>query len=248
MFKLSAPDWCFLKPGVEPAAHYARLKALGYGAVEMTKPEHRAAARAAGLEVINLSGPGMQRGLNRREHHAELLPQIRACIAEAAAERIGQVIVFSGNRDCQREGEGRANCIAALRDLAPDAARAGVVLILEMLNSFDHRDYQADRSDYGFAVVKAVGSPAVRALYDVFHMVKMGDDPQADLAANLPLVAHIHLAEVPARTTPLPEGRIAHRALARQVAAAGYRGWWGMEFCTDGDVYAELEKAKAALV
>jgi hydroxypyruvate isomerase len=247
MPKLSAPDWCFLKPGVEPAAHYARLKALGYGAVEMVAPANRAAARAAGLEILNLGAPGMQRGLNRRAHHAELLPQIRACISEAQADRIGQVIVFSGNRDGQSDAEGQAICIEALCALAPDAARAGVTLVLEMLNSFDHQDYQADRSAYGFAVAKAVASPAVRILYDIYHMVRMGDDPLSDITANLPLIAHLHLAEAPSRSQPLAQGTIAHRDLYQRITAAGYRGWWGMEFIPGRDILGELKQATGAL-
>lgn len=247
MPKLSAPDWCFLKSGTTPAAHYARLKALGYDAVEMVSPANRAAAKAAGLAIVNLGAPGMQKGLNRRAHHAELLPQIRICIADAAANGIPQVIVFSGNREGQPDAEGQAACIEALRALAPDAGKAGVTLVLEMLNSFDHGDYQADRSAYGFAVVKAVASPAVKVLYDVYHMVRMGDDPVADISANLPYIAHLHLAEVPKRTMPLADGRIAHRELARRVTAIGYQGWWGMEFLPGDDVYAELGQAKAAL-
>jgi DNA polymerase-4 len=51
------------------------------------------------LRILNMAGPGMTRGLNRREHHAELLPAIRDAIAHAAAHNIPMVIVFSGNRD-----------------------------------------------------------------------------------------------------------------------------------------------------
>jgi len=247
MLKLSAPDWCFLKPGITPATHYAKVKALGYGAVEMVAPENRAAARAAGLEILNLCAPGMQRGLNRLEHHAEQIPAIRACIDEAATAGIPQVIVFSGNRDGQPDAEGQANCITALRTLAREAAKARVTLVLEMLNSFDHGDYQANRSAYGFAVAKAVASPAVKVLYDLYHMVRMGDDPVADLCANLSLVAHLHLAEVPNRSVPLANGTIAHRTIVQQLANAGYGGWWGMEFIPTGDVYAELEQAVAAV-
>ena len=245
--RLSAPDWCFLKDGVEAQAHYAKLKALGYSGVEMIDAKNRAAARDAGLEIVNLGAPGMQRGLNRRAHHVELLPQIRECIADAAANRIGQVIVFSGNRDGQPDAEGRDACIEALRALAPDAEKAGVTLVLEMLNGFDHADYQADRSAYGFAVVEAVKSPAVRVLYDIYHMVRMGDDPVGDVTAKLPLVAHLHCAEAPKRTVVQASGTIAYRDIARRLGAAGYRGYWGMEFLPGADVYGELAQAAAAV-
>lgn len=244
--KLSAPDWCFLKSGVEPAAHYARLKSLGFQGVEMVEPTNRAAARAAGLEIINLSGPGMQQGLNRRANHATLLPQIRTCIADAAANHIDHVIVFSGNRDGQADAEGQAAVIEALRSLAPDAEKAHVTLILEMLNGFDHADYQADRSAYGFAVINAVASPAVRVLYDIYHMARMGDDPLADITGHLPLISHLHCAESPHRTQPKAAGKIAYQDLYRRVTKAGYAGYWGLEFIPGDDVYGELAQAAAA--
>jgi hydroxypyruvate isomerase len=244
---ISAPDWCFLKPGMDPARHYARLKELGYDAAEMVAPANRAAAEAAGLTVLNLSGPGMARGLNRLAHHAELLPQIRACIAEAAAASVPQVIVFSGNRAGQDDAEGRANCVTALRALAADAGQAGVTLVFEMLNGYDHGDYQADRAAYGFAVARAVGSPHVRVLYDVYHMARMGDRPEADITANLDLVAHLHCAETPRRSVPQAAGAVPYRGLARAVTAAGYRGCWGMEFIPGEDLYGELAQAAAAV-
>ncbi|MEK7413817.1 MAG: sugar phosphate isomerase/epimerase family protein [Planctomycetota bacterium] len=247
MLKPSAPDWCFLKPGIAPATHYARLKALGYGAVEMVAPENRATARDAGLQILNLAAPGMQQGLNHRAHHATLIPAIRDCISEAADAGIPQVIVFSGNRAGLSDGEGQANCIEALRMLAPEAVQAKVTLVIEMLNSFSHQDYQADRSAYGFAVAQAVASPAVKVLYDIYHMVRMGDDPVADIGGNLSLVAHLHLADVPKRTVPQADGKIAYRELTRQLLTIGYTGWWGMEFVPGGDVYAELEQAVAAV-
>lgn len=243
--KLSAPDWCFLKSGVDPAAHYVRLKSLGFAGVEMVAPANRAAARAAGLEIINLSGPGMQHGLNRRANHATLLPQIRDCIAEAAANSIGQVIVFSGNRDGQADAQGQAACIEALRLLATDAVKAGVTLVLEMLNGFDHADYQADRSAFGFAVIDAVKSPAVRVLYDIYHMARMGDDPLRDIIGHLHVISHLHCAESPRRTMPKATGEIAYRDLYQRLTAAGYCGYWGLEFIPGSDVYGELAAAAA---
>ncbi len=243
--KLSAPDWCFLKSGVDPAMHYRKLKSLGFQGVEMVEPANRAAAREAGLEIINLSAPGMQKGLNRRAHHAMLFPQIRACIADAAANHISQVIVFSGNRDGQADAEGQANCSEALRALAPDAEKAGVTLILEMLNGFDHNDYQADRSAYGFAVIEAVASPAVRVLYDIYHMARMGDDPLHDITAHLSLIGHLHCAETPQRSMPIAAGEIAYQHLYHRLSGAGYNGYWGLEFIPGADVYGELAAAAA---
>jgi len=227
---ISAADWCFFKKTDDPAAYYARLRALGCTAVEMVAPDRWDAARAAGLKLLNISGPGMQDGLNHIARHAALSAEITRAIACAAANGIQQVIVFSGNNQGQPAGEGAANCLKALRELAPVAARAGVTLVFEMLNSSDHPDYQADHAAYGFDLVRAVNSPFLKVLYDVYHMHRMGQDVQRDLLNNLSWVGHIHVAGSPRRDIPGPDQDIDYRTLVRATHAAGYRGFWGMEF------------------
>jgi len=110
---------------MDAAAYYAAVKSIGFSGVEMVDPSRWAAARAAGLEIVTMTAPGMTKGLNRREHHAELVPQIQDVIAQAAAENIPNVIVFSGNRDGQDDREGLANCRLALEGLADFAGRQG---------------------------------------------------------------------------------------------------------------------------
>ena len=171
----------------------------------------------------------------------------RSLAAAKSSASLRRPVAQARNREGQPDAEGRDACTEALRALAPDAEKAGVTLVLEMLNGFDHADYQADRSAYGFAVVEAVKSPAVRVLYDIYHMVRMGDDPVGDVTAKLPLVAHLHCAEAPKRTVVQASGTIAYRDIARRLGAAGYRGYWGMEFLPGADVYGELAQAAAAV-
>ena len=241
--RLSAPDWCFWRDGSDPAAYYRALRELGFTGVEMVDPARWAAARAAGLAILNMSGPGKTVGLNRLGLHAELLPEIRRQIAIAREAKIPHLILFSGNRDGQDDAVGRANVVTALKALAGDAERAGVTLIFEMFNDQDHPDYQADNSAYGFAVAKAVGSPAVKVLYDIYHMSRMGEDVIADITANLDLIAHLHTAEMPKRSIPRKDGAIAYGKIIPAVMKAGYQGFWGTEFVVQGDVMTELREA-----
>jgi hydroxypyruvate isomerase len=244
--ELSAPDWCFFKEPSDPAVYYRSLRRLGIAAVEMVDPVRWPSARDAGLSLLNISGPGMAEGLNRTEHHAELLPRLRATIAQAAGAGIPHVIVFSGNRCGQDDAEGKENVVAALKSLARDAQRAGVVLVFEMLCAQNHADYQADKSAYGFDVVKAVDSPAVRVLYDIYHMSRMGEDVVGDIVGNRDLIAHLHTAESPERSIPRRDGSIRYGAIAEAVTAAGYEGYWGLEFVPQHDALAELAEAVAA--
>lgn len=245
--KLSAPDWCFFRPGMEPADYYAQLRSLGIGAVEMVPEERFAAARSAGLEVLDLAGPGMAEGLNRSEHHDELVPAIQEVVQCASENSVPAVIVFSGNRDGQPDAEGLAQVALGLEKLLPGAEALGVELWFEMLCARDHPDYQADHAAYGFELHRRMGSPALKILYDVYHMAQMGEDYMADLAGNRDSVAHVHLADLPKRGCPASEVRIPFRSVMRDFTAGGYNGWFGLEFLPKGDPLADLERAVAHL-
>jgi hydroxypyruvate isomerase len=247
LVKFSVPDWCFYGKLGEGRRYYDQLKELGVDAVEMTPPGRCALARAAGLEIVNQAGPGMQEGLNRRENHARLLPAIRAALDAAGAAGIPLLIVFSGNRAGQADREGIENCRRGLEALLPAAEKARVLLGFEMLCSQDHADYQADHGSYGFALVNAVGSPRLRIVYDIYHMEKMGDDSAVDVVANLGSILHLHVAESPARGLPLADGVIRYRSIVPKIVAAGYRGYWGLEFVPRGDPLDELSRSIAML-
>jgi hydroxypyruvate isomerase len=95
-------------------------------------------------------------------------------------------VVFSGNRAGLSDGDGIANCISGLRRVAPTAEKHGVTLCLEMLNSkVDHKDYQADHTAWAVEVVKGVGSPRLKLLYDIYHMQIMEGESYATIRGQL---------------------------------------------------------------
>jgi len=243
--KISVPDWCFYGKIGEGARYYTALKEIGVDGVEMVAPERHALARSAGLEILNAAAPGMQAGLNRRENHAELLPQIRDTIEMAKAGGIPLVIIFSGNRAHQPDEEGIAGCRAGVEALLPDARKAGVVLGFEMLNSIDHPDYQGDHGSYGFALADAVDSPWLKLVYDIYHMERMGEDSGRDIVRHLDRIAHLHAAESPRRDAPRANGTIRYDRIIPRVTKAGYNGYWGMEFIPGGDAIQELRDSIA---
>ena len=52
------------------------------------------------------------------------------------------------------------------------------------------------------AVLKAVNSPRVRMLYDIYHMQIMGGDVIAFIRKNMSWIGHFHVAGVPDRHEP----------------------------------------------
>lgn len=245
--RISVPDWCYHGKLGPVEDYYPTLRKLGVDAVEMVPPERHAAARAAGLAILNQSGPGMTAGLNRIEHHATLLPQIRTALRQAGDQGIPLVIVFSGNRDGQSDAEGIRNCAQGIEQLLPDAERAGVVLGFEMLCTANHPDYQACHGRFGFDLCRRLATPWLKLVYDLYHLSREGDDVTADAVANLDLIAHFHLAESPRRNAPLAAGTIPYGQILPPILRAGYTGHWGLEYCPENDPRAELERSIAML-
>lgn len=243
----TAPDWCFFDKAKLPAdAYYQALKAAGYAGVEMADEKHWPLLKAAGLELVTICAPGMDHGFSDPSTHATLVPKVIAAIELAKANRSPSVIVFSGNADGRSHAEGVANCIAGLKQVAAAAERAGVTLLLEVLCRHDHGDYQANNNRFAVEVIRGVGSPRVKILYDLYHMFKMGEDVQREVIAHLDLIGHLHVAGAPRRNFPglAPGQEMDYSGIVRAIHAAGYRGWWGQEFLPDGDALDELRRAR----
>jgi hydroxypyruvate isomerase len=242
MLKLSAADWCFCKPEIDPAKYYRHLKSVGVEGAEMVPAERFPLARAAGLKLLNTIGHSITEGFNRKDLHPGVIAKTREAISLAKKEGIPHIIVFSGNRGQIDDATGKRSCIDGIKQVAGDAERAGVTLLLEVLNSFDHADYHADRSDFAFEVVKAINSPRVRVLYDIYHMHRMGEDTAKTVIANLKWIEHLHVAGSPKRDMIGPDQEIDHTKVVRKIIDAGYRGWWGLEYMPTGDPLEEVKR------
>jgi hydroxypyruvate isomerase len=116
-----------------------------------------------------------------------------------------------------------------LRALAPLAEQAGITLLLEPLNiRVDHPGYFLNRSAVGFELVRAVGSPRLRLLFDIYHMQVMEGNIIESLTRNLDVIGHIHVADVPGRHQP-GTGELNYANILRAVREAGYDQYIGFE-------------------
>ena len=156
--------------------------------------------------------------------------------------------MFSGDAQGVNPDEGLQSCIEGLKLCAAVAERLKITLIFEMFNTFDHPGYLAVSSRFGFDTARAVGSPHLRLLYDIYHMQRMGENVLSDLKANLEYVGHLHVAGCPHRDFPGPEQDIDYRAIVKNITLMGYQGYWGMEFYPSGDAYKSLEEARRLLL
>jgi hydroxypyruvate isomerase len=124
----------------------------------------------------------------------------------------------------------RQSVLGCLKELAPLAEKAGVTLVLEPLNTYvDHAGYFLNHSSMGLELVRAVGSPNIRLLYDVYHMQIMEGNLIPTLTGNLDAIGHVHIADTPGRHEP-GTGEINYAVLLRKLREADYQGYVGCEF------------------
>jgi hydroxypyruvate isomerase len=243
--KQSISWWCYAQSGMT-IEQMARLAAdIGYEAIELVEQEHWQVIKDHGLEIASLQGQSsIEAGFNRREHHDHLEREVRANIALAAQWRIPNVIVFSGNRADLDDKTGAEITAQGLRRLARIAEDQGVILILELLNSkVDHPDYQADKTTWGVEVCQMVDSPAVKLLYDIYHMQVMEGDIMRTIRDYHAYFGHYHTAGNPGRQELDERQELQYRPIVQAIAATGYTGYVGQEFIPTGDPEVALGQA-----
>ena len=239
--------WCFANRGVDADTLLAHAAHTGYAGVDLLDEALWPLAARHGLRLACIAGHGTLRdGLNRPENAARIEAELRANITKAAAHSIPVLICFSGDRHGASDDEGLAVCAATLARVAPAAEVAGVTLAVELLNSrVDHHGYQADRTAWGVRLCERVNSPAVKLLYDIYHMQIMEGDVIRTIEREHRWFAHYHTAGNPGRG-PLDEHQeLNYPAILRAIARTGFQGYVAHEFIPSGDPLAALSHAHA---
>jgi hydroxypyruvate isomerase len=129
------------------------------------------------------------------------------------------------------EETGLRNCAAGIQRLLPLAERHGVTLVMELLNSrVDHKDYMCDRSAWGVALCRRIGSAHFKLLYDIYHMQIMEGDVIATIRRDHSFFAHYHTGGVPGRNEIDETQELHYPAIMRAIVDTGYKGFVAQEF------------------
>jgi hydroxypyruvate isomerase len=243
--KQSIAWWCYARGEMTPEKLVRAAAEIGYDGVEIVPQEHWPLVREHGLTISAHSAHhSIAEGLNRREHHDRIEQELLTHIKLAEQWHIPNLICFSGNRDGLDDQTGAAITAEGLRRVARAAEDAGVMLVLELLNSkINHPDYQCDRTAWGVAVCQMVGSPRVKVLYDIYHMQIMEGDLIRTIQDHHAYFGHYHTAGNPGRNDIDDTQEINYPAVVRAIKATGYDGYLGQEFIPRGDPVAALRDA-----
>jgi len=134
--------------------------------------------------------------------------------------------------------------------LALLAEKRGVTVCLEHLNTRDgshpmkgHPGYQGDDIDYVANIVRRVGSPRVKLLFDIYHVQVMNGDVLRRLEECKDVIGHIHTAGNPGRAELDDSQEINFPPIMRKLIEIGYKGYVGHEFIPTRDPLAGLRQA-----
>lgn len=241
--KQSVSRWCYGRIPIDDLCEAA--KSIGFRAIDLLDEADWPIPRKHGLECAMANGFGtIPVGFNRPDNHDKLVADAEAILPKLAAAGVPNIVVFSGNRAGMSDGEGIANCIAGLKRVMPTAERHGVTLCLELLNSkVDHKDYHADHTAWGAQVVRGVGSPRLKLLYDIYHMQVMEGDVIATIRANAQYIGHFHTGGVPGRAEIDDTQELNYRRVVQTIADVGFTGFVAHEFVPKRDPLTSLRQA-----
>jgi hydroxypyruvate isomerase len=257
---LNATDWQWDLDRICGAA-----RRLGCPAVELVPPEFWPEVRRRGLENAlahnGMDNPVFAKGLNNPRYQEEVIARTKVEIDRAAEGGVPNVIAFTGYkwRDADNPlsgeiplAEGAANTVKGIAELARYAEPKGVTIVLEQLNTRDRSDpmkghpgYQGDDIDYCAEIVRQVGSPAAKLLFDVYHVAVMNGDVIRRIQQYGQWIGHIHTAGVPGRAELDDRQEINYPAVMRALLDAGYQGYVGQEFIPTRDPMEGLAQAVA---
>ena len=257
---LDATDWGW---DLERVCRLARD--LGCPSVELVLPERWSFLREQGLECAlaynGMPDPPFARGLNNTAYREEVIARTHEAIDQSADFGVPNVIAFTGYkwRDAMDPAsgeislaEGADNCVESLKVLAERAQARGVTICLEQLNTRDdthpmkgHPGYQGDDLDYCAEIVRRVGSPNVKLLFDIYHVQVMNGDVIRRLRQYRDIIGHVHTAGNPGRAELDDRQEINYPAVMKALLEIGYTGYVGQEFIPTRDPEQALAEAVA---
>lgn len=226
-----------------------RAHELGFGAIEFWfHDQHgdQAIAELASLVertglvvndiVVNAPDGRIGGALVAPADREQYLARLADTIQVAKRLNCTKMITCSGNA---RAGicvqDQKKSIVETLKRAGEVVERAGMTLVLEPLNTtVDHAGYFLDSSHAAAEVLREVGHPNVKMLFDFYHMQIMHGNLLDTVDTYLDMIGHFHAAGVPGRHE-LDIGELNYPYILRHLDARGYAGYVGLEYWPSRD-------------
>lgn len=228
--------WCWNPMDSLVLAQHA--KEIGLKGMEGIDRKYYKEIKAMGLEISLVGSHGFSRGPCNPQFRDEVIAKLTDSINVAADVGAKKVITFTGMKfpNMDRE-EAIKGCLDTWKKVLPSAEEKGVTLVLEHLNSRDnthpmkgHPGYFGDDVDFCVELIKQVGSPNLKLLFDIYHVSIMNGDVIRRLRLHKDYIGHIHTAGNPGRGELDETQEIYYPAVMRAVTEIGYHDFVAHEF------------------
>jgi hydroxypyruvate isomerase len=246
--KQSIVKWCFDKHwSLEQMCQQA--KRLGCDSVEIVESADFPVLKKHGLICAIAPSHTFVKGMNNPKYHEMCLDKMRTAIDACSEARFPNVITFTGFREDIPDDAGIKNCVAGYKRIVGYAEKKKVTLCLEMLNSRVNEDmkghpgYQGDHTDYCMDIIKQVGSPRLKLLFDIYHVQIMDGDVIRRIRQYAEYIGHIHTAGNPGRAELDDNQEINYPPIMRALVEVRYGGYVGQEFIPTREPAKGLEEA-----
>ena len=233
-----------------------KVSQAGYGAVELvgefkdwTDTNFQSANRKKReLGITFDATAGLHRSLSDPAERDAFLEEVRAMLSIMDKLECNKLIVLSGNKvPSLSHDDQRASCVDGLKRAADIASKKSVELLLENIDPEENPKYFLTSVAEGFDIVREIGSPHVKFLYDFFHEQISEGNLIEKLEKNIDLVGLVHVADVPGRHEP-GTGEIHYPNIYRKLAQLKYTRYCAMEFLPTGDPVTSLRAARDEVI
>jgi hydroxypyruvate isomerase len=224
---------------------YERFKAVkdaGFDYVEFWTWEDKdndriqALVRAHALQVASISGDKLF-SLIINEEREQYLEYLARSLIVAQSLQCQHVVVHSNGIDkgkVTHDGAGisYAKKVASMTRTLDRAAKmaedAGVTLVLEAVNTYSMPGYFLNTTVEAGDIVRVIGSPNLKILYDIWHMQQMEGNMAHYLTQYIDVLGYVHIGDAPERHEP-GTGEINFDKIKRTLKSMGYEGVFGFE-------------------
>lgn len=229
-----------------------QVAAAGFTHVELTgefkkwsdDDWQRILARMHALNLTVDATSGVNHGFADPAGTDAFLTDLQAILPAVKRLEARQLILLSGKRiEGAPNGQQHTASIEALKRAADILDKAGVVAVIEPIDTLENPTIYLDGVTEAFEIARAVGSPNIKVLYDLYHEQRQHGNLIEKLEKNIDAVALIHIADVPGRHEP-GTGEINYGNIYRRLAQLNYKGGIAMEFYPTGDVVETLRRAR----
>jgi hydroxypyruvate isomerase len=250
--QLSLMIWVLKKMGTFEE-NLDRTAQAGYHHIQLTgeykqwsdDEYRRMISRMESLKISVDSLAGVSAGFSDPSGQEAFLTALKALFPHAERLQCKQLLMLSGKVVPGAAPDAQHNAsIEALKRAADLLGKAGLTAVIEPIDRLENPTIYLDGVTEAFEITRAVNSPNIRVLYDVYHEQRQWGNLVEKFEKNIDQVGLVHIADVPGRHEP-GTGEIDYPNIYRKLAQLNYKGPMAMEFYPPPeDIVGTLKRAR----